>query len=130
MERLFFFLSGVAGFLAVALGAFGAHGLKKMLEAAPDGAQRAEWWQTAAQYHLVHAVALGLAALLAGRAQGSAPAVAGWCFLGGILVFSGSLYVMTLTGARALGAITPIGGLLLLAGWAALAYAATRLGGA
>ena len=127
MERLFLVLSGVYGFLGVALGAFGAHGLKARLDALPDGAQRMAWWQTAAQYHLIHAVALAVAAYLAARTGAGAATVAGFCFAGGVLLFSGSLYVMTLTGVRVLGAVTPFGGLLMLAGWASVVLAALRL---
>ncbi|WP_437717789.1 DUF423 domain-containing protein [Sorangium sp. So ce448] len=127
MERLFFLLSGVYGFLAVALGAFGAHGVKATLDAAPDGALRLSWWQTGAQYHLAHALALALAAHLAARTGGTAATVAGFCFAGGVLLFSGSLYVMTVTGVRVLGMVTPLGGLLLLAGWGAVAVAALGL---
>ncbi|WP_437681094.1 DUF423 domain-containing protein [Sorangium sp. So ce131] len=128
MERLFFLLSGAYGFLAVALGAFGAHGLKTRLAARPDGAQRMAWWETGAQYHLAHALALALAAHLAARTGGTAATAAGFCFAGGALLFSGSLYVMTLTGVRVLGAVTPFGGLLLLAGWGAVGVAALGLG--
>jgi uncharacterized membrane protein YgdD (TMEM256/DUF423 family) len=125
MERLYFLLSGITGFLAVALGAFGAHGLKKRLSSLPDGDQRAAWWQTGAQYHLAHAIAIGMAAVVSARVpDGTA---AGWLFLGGIVLFSGSLYLMTLTGKRALGAVTPVGGLLFLAGWIAIALAALRI---
>lgn len=127
MERLFLLLSGAYGFFAVALGAFGAHGLKTRLSGLPDGAQRLLWWETGAQYHLVHALAIALAAYLAARSGGAAATVAGFCFTGGVLLFSGSLYVMTLTGTRALGAITPFGGLLLLAGWGAVFVAALGL---
>lgn len=123
MDRTYLLLSGITGFLGVALGAFGAHGLKKSLAGKSDGEQRAAWWQTGAQYHLLHALALGLAAAVAPAAGGS---VAGWLFLGGIVLFSGSLYVMTLTGIRALGAVTPLGGLLFLGGWLAIALAALR----
>ena len=69
MERTSLLLSGVLGFLGVALGAFGAHGLKARLAGAPDGDQRLTWWQTGAQYHLIHAVAMGLAATLPSNAQ-------------------------------------------------------------
>ncbi|WP_438029338.1 DUF423 domain-containing protein [Sorangium sp. So ce233] len=124
MERLFFLLSGAYGFLAVVLGAFGSHGLKAHLDKLPDGALRASWWQTGAQYHLVHALALALAAHLAARTGGTAATVAGFCFAGGVLLFSGSLYVMTLTGIRSLGGVTPLGGLLLLVGWASVVVAA------
>jgi uncharacterized membrane protein YgdD (TMEM256/DUF423 family) len=124
MERIFLLLSGLYGFLAVAFGAFGAHGLKVYLDKLPDGAQRAVWWQTGAQYHLVHALALALAAYLASRTGSPAATIAGWCFAAGVLVFSGSLYAMTLTGVRVLGAVTPLGGILMLAGWAAVVAAA------
>ncbi|WP_437320351.1 DUF423 domain-containing protein [Sorangium sp. So ce385] len=127
MERLFFLLSGVYGFLGVALGAFGAHGLKSKLDALPDGALRASWWQTGSLYHLVHALALALAAHLAARTGGAAATVAGFCFAAGVLLFSGSLYVMTLTGVRVLGAVTPLGGLFFLAGWGAVFVAALGL---
>lgn len=127
MERLFLVLAGIFGFLGVALGAFGAHGLKAKLEAAADGAVRLGWWQTGAQYHLVHALALVVAAYLAARQGGTAASVAGFCFAGGIVLFSGSLYTMTLTGVRVLGAVTPFGGLLMLVGWAAVVMAALKM---
>ncbi|AGP36091.1 DUF423 domain-containing protein [Sorangium cellulosum] len=126
MERLFFLLSGVYGFLGVALGAFGAHGIKAKLDALPDGALRASWWQTGSLYHLVHALALALAAHLAARTGGTAATAAGFCFAAGVLLFSGSLYVMTLTDLR-LGAVTPLGGLFFLAGWGAVIVAALGL---
>jgi uncharacterized membrane protein YgdD (TMEM256/DUF423 family) len=117
-------LSALAGFLGVALGAFGAHGLRKLLASVPDGAKRLEWWQTGATYHLVHALGIGLVALVAERLPGAWPEAAAWAFAGGILVFSGSLYVMALTGIRRLGAVTPLGGLALLGGWGCLLGAA------
>lgn len=122
--RLLLALGAVAGFSAVAFGAFGGHGLRKTLAAAPDGAKRLEWWQTGASYHLAHALAIGLAALVAERAPGAWAAAAAWAFLAGIVLFSGSLYVMALTGIRKLGAVTPLGGLGLLAGWVCLLLAA------
>lgn len=115
------------GFLAVALGAFGAHGLRKMLATAPDAAQRLDWWQTAAHYHLAHALALGLVAIVAPHVAGRLPATAGWLLVAGIALFSGSLYAMTLSGVRALGAVTPIGGVCLLAGWLSLLAAGWKL---
>ena len=127
MAKLWLALAGANGFLAVAAGAFGAHGLKKTLAALPDGAQRLDWWHTAAQYHLAHALALGLVAALAPHVAGRTPALAGWFFLAGLGLFSGSLYTMTLTGVRALGAVTPVGGLCLLAGWLAVCLSAWRL---
>src|SRR6185312_11690078 len=102
MDRSLLLLAAVLGFLGVALGAFGAHGLKKRLGGLPDGEQRLAWWQTGAQYHLVHALAVGLASVVAPRA--GAGTVAGGLFGVGIVLFSGSLYVMTLTGKRGLGA--------------------------
>jgi uncharacterized membrane protein YgdD (TMEM256/DUF423 family) len=120
MERFALLLAGVLGFLGVAFGAFGAHGLKKWVVQFPDAEQRLAWWQTGSQYHLAHALAIGLTALHP-TATKEGSALAPWFFLGGIFLFSGSLYVMTLTGRRALGAVTPIGGLLLLAGWLAIA---------
>jgi uncharacterized membrane protein YgdD (TMEM256/DUF423 family) len=127
MERLFFLLAACNGFLAVALGAFGAHGLKGKLGALADGAQRLGFWETAAHYVLAHALALGLCAVLVSRSTSSAATISGYCLAAGILLFSGSLYAMALTGMRGLGAVTPVGGLLLLAGWAALALAALSL---
>jgi uncharacterized membrane protein YgdD (TMEM256/DUF423 family) len=129
MERLFLILSGVYGFLGVALGAFGAHGLKGFLAKVEDGAQRSAWWETASQYHLIHAVALAAAAYVAARSPGGASTVAGFCMAAGVVVFSGSLYAMTLTGVRVLGAVTPLGGVLMLAGWVALGVAAYRIPG-
>ena len=129
MSRIFIILSGLVGFSAVALGAFGAHGLRSRLEALPDGVKRLEWWSTAAHYHLIHALALAFAAWLVQRGAGTAANVAGWCFVAGVALFSGSLYVMTVTGQAKLGAITPIGGLFFLAGWAAVVVAGVRLGG-
>ncbi|MET0283923.1 MAG: DUF423 domain-containing protein [Polyangiales bacterium] len=122
MHRLFFTFAASLGFLAVALGAFGAHGLKTRLGPLADGADRLAWWNTAAQYHLAHALALALAAGLFGDTRlGRSACVA---FALGIALFSGSLYTMTLTGIRWLGAVTPLGGLGMLAGWALLAAAA------
>jgi uncharacterized membrane protein YgdD (TMEM256/DUF423 family) len=130
MDRRLLQLCALNGFLAVALGAFGAHGLEARLEGLEDGAQRLEWWTTAAHYHLTHALALGLAAWAAGRSAGRAAGLAGWSFQLGLLLFSGSLYAMTLTGLRWMGAITPFGGALLLCGWAALGVSASGAAGA
>jgi uncharacterized membrane protein YgdD (TMEM256/DUF423 family) len=113
-------VSGISGFLAIALGAFGAHGLQARLGAAADGAKRMGWWQTAAQYHLLHALALGLVAVLVARIPQAR--LAGFAFVLGTLLFSGSLYLMALGGPRWLGAVTPLGGLGFLAGWAVLAW--------
>jgi uncharacterized membrane protein YgdD (TMEM256/DUF423 family) len=126
VERVFLILAGINGFLAVALGAFGAHGLRSKLESAADGARRMEVWETAAHYHLAHAVALGLVAYLCSRTPAAPAASAGYLFVAGIVLFSGSLYVLALTGIKVLGAITPLGGLCFLAGWAAVVWAACR----
>lgn len=118
-------VTGANGFLAVALGAFGAHGLERWLAGADAVEQRLGWWHTASQYHLAHALALGIAAYLASK-DPAVGKVAGLCFQVGILLFSGSLYAMTLSGVRWLGAVTPIGGLAFLAGWAAVIVAGYR----
>lgn len=128
MSRIFVILSGLLGFTAVVLGAFGAHGLRSRLQDLPDGLKRMEWWNTAAQYHLSHALALAVAAWLVHRGAGAAANVAGWSFVGGVALFSGSLYVMTVTGQTKLGAVTPFGGLLFLVGWGAVMVAGFRLG--
>lgn len=107
-----FRLSAGLGFLAVALGAFGAHGLKALLETH----DRVDTWETAAFYHLTHAVVLCAVALR----QPFSPST-WWCFFAGVLIFSGSLYLLCVTQIGVLGAITPLGGLSLLAGWALLA---------
>lgn len=110
-------------FLAVALGAFGAHALKARV--APD---LQAVWQTAVQYHAWHALAL-LALGVLGLVRPEAPiGLPAWLFVAGIALFSGSLYVLVLTGARGLGAVTPFGGVAFLAGWLALAWGAWRLG--
>ena len=121
--RLALMLGAVAMFMAVALGAFGAHALKARL--APD---MTAVWQTAVQYHAWHALALLAVGLLLAQYPGRFDlAWSGWLFVAGIALFSGSLYVMALTGIRGLGAITPLGGVAWLAGWAALAWSSFRL---
>lgn len=109
-------VSALLGGLGVALGAFGAHGLKKIVD--PDLLQV---WETGVRYHLFHTLALFGIGLLRRQIEGTALTVGGWLFVAGITIFSGTLYLMTVTGARWLGAITPIGGLSLIAGWVALA---------
>ena len=127
MERFSLSMAAINGFLAVGFGAFGAHGLKKKLAGVPDGAQRLEWWNTGAHYQGMHALALGLSAYVGTRSTSGAASMAPAAFVIGILLFSGSLYVMTLTGIRKLGAVTPLGGLALLVGWASLAFASLYL---
>jgi uncharacterized membrane protein YgdD (TMEM256/DUF423 family) len=105
-------ISAIVGFMGVALGAFGAHALKEHLA----GLHMGDVWEKAVFYHLVHAVVL---LLLAGRP--AFPRGAWMCFFVGIVLFSGSLYLLAFTGVKWLGAITPLGGLSLLAGWLILA---------
>ncbi len=124
MHRPFLTMAAWLGALAVALGAFGAHGLKDHLQAVDVSGLRLSWWNTAAQYHLAHALALGLCAATAGDSRSAR--VSGLCFTFGIAIFSGTLYVMALTGLRWLGAVTPFGGALLIAGWVAFGLAARR----
>lgn len=119
-------VSSASGFLAVALGAFGAHGLQTRLEGLADGAKRLGWWHTAAHYQLVHALALAVVALVIAKAPQAR--FAGYAFTFGSLLFCGSLYAMTLGGPRVLGAVTPLGGLGFLAGWAILLWCGFSLG--
>ena len=126
ISRSLFVLASTSGFLGVALGAFGAHGLTARLAGLADGATRLDWWKTAAHYQLVHALALGLAASLAASREGRGALVAGVAFAVGTLLFSGSLYTMTLTGIRILGAVTPFGGVAFLIGWIALGVAGSQ----
>ncbi len=118
-------IGAVLGFLAVAIGAFGAHGLKAHLEKLHTAAT----FETAVQYHFYHALALLAVGLGAGPYKAStAGQVAGWAFVVGVVLFSGSLYVLSVKGNNKHGMITPFGGLAFLAGWLALAVAASNLG--
>jgi uncharacterized membrane protein YgdD (TMEM256/DUF423 family) len=119
MDKTFLLLGAVAAFLAVALGAFGAHGLRARLSP-----EMMAVFQTGVQYHMYHALALILVSGIMGRMSGWLIQSAGWCFAAGIVFFSGSLYLLAVTGVTTLGAVTPIGGLLFLIGWALLAFAA------
>ncbi|MBP6671658.1 MAG: DUF423 domain-containing protein [Bacteroidetes bacterium] len=120
MKRSLLLLGSTLGFFGVALGAFGAHGLKSIL--APD---MLVIFETAVRYHMYHVFAIILTALLAER--NPAAGTAGRLFGLGILLFSGSLYVLALTGIRTFGMITPFGGLSFLAGWGMLATAAFKM---
>jgi uncharacterized membrane protein YgdD (TMEM256/DUF423 family) len=113
-------IGAVNGFLAVAAGAFAAHGLEARVSP-----RALEIFQTGAQYHLTHALATIATALVTGPAAARA-AIAGWLFTAGIVLFSGSLYFMVLADSNALVLATPLGGVTLLAGWAALAFAALK----
>jgi uncharacterized membrane protein YgdD (TMEM256/DUF423 family) len=118
VDRTFLFVGAIAAFLAVTLGAFGAHGLRGRLS--PD---MLAVFETGVRYHMYHALALILVALVMGRMSGWLIQTAGWCFIAGIILFSGSLYALALSGVTILGAITPLGGVAFLAGWACLAFA-------
>jgi uncharacterized membrane protein YgdD (TMEM256/DUF423 family) len=121
MDRIFFVAGTVSAFLAVALGAFAAHGLKSRL--APE---MFNIFEVGVRYHLYHALALLTVSWASTRWPGTAISAAGWLFLTGTIVFAGSLYLLSLTGLRWLGAITPIGGLAFLVGWLLLAWGAWR----
>jgi len=118
MERTFFGLGAASAFAAVAAGAFGAHALKARLPA-----DLLAVFEVAVRYQTYHALALLAAAWASSRWPGPAPLWAGGLFAAGTLVFCGSLYLLALTGARWLGAVTPLGGLAFLCGWVALALA-------
>ena len=123
-SRMFIILGSVFGLLAVALGAFGAHALRSHFVANPSLADN---YQTAVQYHFMHSLALvavGLA--LQHWSGGSALPLAGGLFAAGILLFSGSLYLLALTGTRWLGAVTPFGGVAFILAWALLAWGVYR----
>ena len=121
MDRLFLAAGALSAGISVAAGAFGAHALKARLP--PD---LLAVFHTGAQYQMYHALALLAAGWACARAPGGAAVVAGWLFLAGTVLFSGSLYALALSGVRALGAITPFGGVAFIGGWIALAIAVLR----
>lgn len=121
MSKWYLFLGAVNGFLAVAAGAFAAHGLQGQLD---DRALHA--FQTGADYQALHGLALLAVGILHHRDPSRWLEAAGWCMVGGIVLFSGSLYALSLSGLRGLGMITPFGGLLMLGGWVLLAAAALK----
>lgn len=118
MSILFVRIAAALCFLAVALGAFGAHWLRPTLEAN----SLVDVWNKAVLYHFIHAIALFVLALF-----GSANRGAWWLLFAGIIIFSGSLYVMAVTNVRWLGPVTPLGGLCFLAGWAWLVISPSKL---
>ena len=123
-------LAGVLGFLGVALGAFGAHGLEGAMADAPDGAKRLAWWHTAVQYHLWHTlllVGVGLWRRFDDAARGLG--VATVAIVVGVALFSGSLYAMTLSGITKLGMVTPLGGVAFLVAWGCVVVTALRTRG-
>ena len=121
MDRTFLLVGALAGFLAVTFGAFGAHALRERLSP-----EMLAVFETGVRYHMYHALALLAVAWAASRWPESSAGTAGWAFIIGIVVFSGSLYILSFTGMRWLGAITPIGGVAFLLGWLLLAWAAWR----
>lgn len=123
MERTFFGLGAVLALLGVAAGAFGAHGLRGTLSA-----QDLATFETAVRYQLIHALALLATAWATTRWPGASVQAAGWLFVAGSVVFSGSLYVLVLAGQRWMGAVTPLGGVCFLLGWGLLAWSAFRGG--
>ncbi len=121
MDRLFVILGAASALIGVAAGAFGAHALKGRL--APD---LLAIFEAGVRYQLVHALALLAVAWACTRWPGRLAQASGWSFVAGTVLFSGSLYLLALTGVRAFGAVTPVGGVLFLAGWLLLAAAAWR----
>ena len=119
MDRTFLLVGALAGFVAVAFGAFGAHGLRNRLSP-----EMLAIFETGVRYQMYHAFAVLVVALAAARLDGWMIRGAGWSFTAGIVIFSGSLYALALTGVTTLGAITPIGGLAFLIGWGLLIAAA------
>ncbi len=121
MDRVFFGVGAVLGAVGVGAGAFGAHALRTRL--APE---MLAVFETGVRYHLMHALALLAVGWAAARWPGPAVTAAGWLFVAGILLFSGSLYALALTGVRTLGLVTPAGGVAFILGWIALVWAAWR----
>jgi uncharacterized membrane protein YgdD (TMEM256/DUF423 family) len=121
MKFNWFAVGAIAGAIGVALGAFGAHALKTRVTE-----ELLSVFEIGVRYQMYHALALFAVAWAAGRWPGSWVNASGWLFTVGIIIFSGSLYLMTISGARWLGAVTPLGGLCFILGWMALAVAALR----
>jgi len=119
--KVFLILGVINGFLAVALGAFGAHGLEGKVSEKMLGT-----WEKAVNYQMFHTMALFITGLLVEKIAGGSIVWAGWLFFFGILLFSGSLYVYSTTGIKSLAMITPFGGLTFLAGWIVLGYAVMK----
>ena len=121
MQNLFFALGSGLSLLGVVFGAFGAHALRSKLSP-----EMLETFEIAVRYQMYHSLGLIAAAWAVSQWQNQLTATSGWCFFAGILIFSGSLYILSLTGIRWLGAVTPIGGLAFIAGWGCLTLAAIR----
>ena len=121
VDRFFLALGALSAFLSVAAGAFAAHGLRARIPP-----ELLAVFETGARYQMYHALGLVAVAWACTRSPGVAASVAGWLFVIGTVLFSGSLYALALSGARVLGAVTPVGGVAFLAGWIALAWTAFR----
>jgi uncharacterized membrane protein YgdD (TMEM256/DUF423 family) len=121
LDRLFFGIGCISAFLAVALGAFGAHALKNSLSP-----EMLATFEVGVRYQMYHALALLAVAWTCTRWPGATVNASGWLFAAGTVLFSGSLYVLALSGVRWLGAITPLGGIAFLAGWLCLGWAALK----
>jgi uncharacterized membrane protein YgdD (TMEM256/DUF423 family) len=119
MDKTFMFAGALLGGIGVAIGAFGAHGLRGRLSP-----EMLAVFETGVRYHMYHALAILATAAVLPRIDGRAVLVAGWSFIAGIVLFSGSLYALALSGVSTLGAITPLGGVAFLIGWISLAVAA------
>lgn len=122
MQKIFLIIASILGFLSVAIGAFGAHGLKNILE--QNG--RLANFETAVKYQFYHVFAIIAAAILMDKFSEKMMTYAGYSFMGGILFFSGSLYVLSITNVTKWGAVTPIGGLLFLIGWGLIIAGITK----
>lgn len=122
MQKLFLLSGSILGGLGVMIGAFGAHALKSMLEAT----QRIDTFETAVKYQFYHALALLFIGLLVGRFPEKIFGYAGYSFLAGVFIFSGSLYILCFTGVKWWGAITPIGGVFMIIGWILLLIGIVR----
>jgi uncharacterized membrane protein YgdD (TMEM256/DUF423 family) len=119
MDKTFMFVGALMGGIGVAIGAFGAHGLRGRLSP-----EMLAVFETGVRYHMYHALALLATGVIMSRVDGRAVVIAGWSFTTGIVLFSGSLYALALSGVTTLGAITPLGGLAFIIGWISLAVAA------
>ena len=123
MARLFLAIASILGALSVAGGAFGAHALKGKLTDTALGS-----FETGVRYQMYHAIALLIVALLLAQYPDvKALAITGWCFVAGVILFSGSLYGLSLAGFKALGPVTPLGGVAFIAGWLLLAVSSAKL---
>ncbi|GAA0462567.1 DUF423 domain-containing protein [Alkalibacillus silvisoli] len=120
--KILLMIGAISGFITVALGAFGAHGLENRLSE-----KMMQTWEKAVQYQMFHTIAIFIASILLLKTELTVFQTSGWAFLVGILIFSGSLYIYSLTSTKFFAMITPIGGLAFLIGWIILAYGVTKI---